>query len=105
MCVCKAIDLNIERFHLWRDDKTTNLLLSFVKLYGTVATSRESTQTNLTRFRAHSTRSASYSKAEVMGISTAEIVYELIGLVVQCFKNATAMILITVKVAQIFSLY
>ena len=82
MCVCRTIDQYLDRTNS-RRNRHSQLLLALVKPFKPVSTSTVSrwlvdmlslagidTQT----FKAHSTRSASVSKANTLGVSLTEII-------------------------------
>jgi len=82
LCVCRTIDLYLERTKGWRDSSKHQLLLSFKNPHNEVTTSTVSgwlkeilklSGIDINIYKGHSTRSASTSKAKSLGISTKNI--------------------------------
>ena len=81
LCVCKAIDSYLERRNVWGVEES-QFLVSHIKPHKPVSPSTVSrwlgkvlvmTSINTEAFKAHSTRSASSSKAEVTGVPLTNI--------------------------------
>lgn len=82
MCVVSCLDVYLERSKSWRSDNQTQLLLSHLRPHNEVKTSTIANWVKLVLqragidvkvFQAHSCRSASTSKAKVLGLSLEDI--------------------------------